>query len=70
MAVHILIFQMGFSFLLPFQTGRLVAEMRGVFFFVCLKKACPLLQVVLLPECQAVELLKGHAENLLEVLRR
>lgn len=38
--------------------------------FSGLKQACRLLQVVLLPEGQAVELLQGHAENLLEVLRR
>lgn len=36
----------------------------------CLKKACLLLHVVLLPESQAVELLQGHAEHLVEVLRR
>lgn len=36
----------------------------------CLKKACLLLHVVLLPKSQAVELLQGHAEHLLEVLRR
>lgn len=37
---------------------------------VGLKKARCLLQVILLPECQAVKLFQGHAKNLLEVSGR
>ena len=70
-------------FLLPsFQTGRLAVEMLlcvfffffsfSFFFYMCvrLKKACPLLKVVLLPQGHAVELIQGHTENSLEVLWR
>lgn len=38
--------------------------------FFCLKKACLLLHVILLPESQAVKLLQGHAEHLVKVLWR
>lgn len=57
----------GYPFLLPpGQDGCLLR----CCFFSCLKKACRLLQVILFPEGQAVELLQGHAENLHEVRRR
>lgn len=51
------------------KTGRTLVEM----LLHCsprLKKECPLFQVILFPEGQAVELLQGHAENPLEVLGR
>lgn len=56
-----------FSASLPGQDGRLL---RFFVFFSGLKQARRLLQVILLPEGQAVELLQGHAEDLLEVLGR
>lgn len=52
------------------KTGRTLVEMLLHCFPPRLKKERPLFQVILFPEGQAVELLQGHAENPLEVLRR
>lgn len=63
------VFEMG-CFLFRFQMLVEMLLSGFLFFDFCLKKARLLLHVVLLPESQAVELLQGHAENLLEVLGR
>lgn len=51
----------------PPPTGRTPPQMLGP---DGLKKARCLLEVILLPECQAVKLFQGHAKNLLEVSGR
>lgn len=58
-----------FVSLLPPDGKATCWDVVGIYLFI-LKKACLFLQVVLLPEGQAVKLLQGHAEDLLEVLRR
>lgn len=67
------IFQNGFDlfFSVSVQTAQLVVEMVCDFFFFlpCLKKASLLLEVVLLPQGQAVKLIQGHVENLTEFFR-
>lgn len=75
MAVHTVYryFRMGLIcfFSVSVQTAQLVVEMVCDFFFFlpCLKKACLLLEVVLLPQGQAVKLIQGHVENLTEFFR-